>query len=68
MEIIAIIIIILLVINFLADITYIIVKNKYIKVTEQQNTLLWALLKESNDISKELIKENLRKDGGSSNE
>lgn len=65
---IAIIIIILLVLNFVADILYILTKSKYIKVIEQQNTLLWAVLKESNDISKELIKTNLKKDGGNSNE
>jgi len=38
-------------------------KNKYTKVMEQQNTLLWMVLKESNDISKNLIKINSKKAG-----
>ncbi len=44
-------------------------KNKLAKVTneqneriKQQNELLWAVLKESNDISKELIAMNLKKE------
>lgn len=57
-----------MIVNFAADIVYTRTKNKYIKVTEKQNELLWAVLKESNDISKELIKENLKKDGGQINE
>jgi len=60
--------IILMVINLIADVVYSVTKNRYIKVAEQQNTLLWATLKESNDISKELIELNLKKDGGKINE
>ena len=43
-------------------------KNKYTKVMEQQNTLLWMALKESNDISKNLIKINSKKVGEPSDE
>ena len=43
-------------------------KNKYTKVMEQQNTLLWMVLKESNDISKNLIKINSKKVGEPSDE
>lgn len=70
-----IIVIILLVIGITADIVCSYYKNKAAKATEkntevliQQNQLLWAVLKESNDISRELIKQNLKKDGGNSNE
>lgn len=68
MEAVIVVVIGFMVANFIADIVYVNTKNKYIKVAEQQNTLLWAVLKESNDISKELIKENLKKDGGQPNE
>lgn len=68
MEVLFIIFIVFMALNFIADIVYVVTKNKYIKVTEQQNELLWALLKESSEISKELIKENLKKDGGQINE
>lgn len=65
---ITIIILIFLMINFFADIVEIITKNKYIKVMEQQNKLLWSVLKESNNISIELVKQNLKKDGGNTHE
>lgn len=70
-----IIVIILIVLGIIADIVCSYYKNKYTKATDrnteilkQQNQLLWSVLKESNDISKELIKINLQKDGGNSNE
>ena len=65
-----IIVIILLVIGIIADIVCSYYKNICTKATEQnteilkkQNELLWLTLKESSDISKELIKINLEKDG-----
>lgn len=63
LEVVLTVIIGFMVVNFIADIVYIRTKNKTIKVMKQQNELLWAVLKESNDISKELIKINLEKDG-----
>lgn len=70
-----IIAIILFVLSIIADIICSHYRNKLAKVTKkntevlmQQNQLLWAALKESCDISKELMKQNLKKDGGKSNE
>lgn len=63
LEVVLTVIIGFMVVNFIADIVYIRTKNKTIKVMKQQNELLWTVLKESNDISKDLIKINLEKDG-----
>lgn len=57
MLVIAIIIIILLVLNFVADILYNLTKNKYIKVMKQQNTVLWAVVEESRNLMAEALKE-----------
>ena len=53
----AVIIIILLVLNFIFDIAYVHAKNKYIKVMEQQNTILWAVVEQSKNLMAEAIKE-----------
>jgi hypothetical protein len=58
-----IIAIILFAINIVTDIAYCTTKNKYIKVMEQQNALLFETLHESNQIMGEIIKESTRKEG-----
>ena len=52
-----VIVIILLVLNLLFDLAHVIVKNKYIKVMETQNTILWAVVEESKNLMAEAIKE-----------
>jgi Na+-transporting NADH:ubiquinone oxidoreductase subunit NqrC len=75
MEILLIITSVLFVLGIIADIVDSCFKKQLTKITEkqnelikQQNELLWAVLKESNEISRELIKENLKKNGGQINE
>jgi archaellum component FlaF (FlaF/FlaG flagellin family) len=52
-----IVIIIFMVLNLLFDLAYVITKNKYIKVMEAQNVLLWSAVEQSKQLIAEAIKE-----------